>query len=137
MSGRISSFAQPSEQAYLLQTMQSQLNNVAEEVSSGQVANPAAAMGNNAASLYQLQSEANQQSTLQTTATTAGNRLSAIQDALTSISTAAQSVSNATIGGSTTAPNTYSSIADQAQSTMSQVLSLLNTQYEGSSLFAG
>jgi flagellar hook-associated protein 3 FlgL len=137
MSDRISSFAQPLQQEYLLQAMQSQLNNVAGEVSSGQVTNPAAAMGNNAASLYQLQSEANQQSTLNTTATTAGNRLSAIQDALTSISTAAQTVSNASIGGSTTDPNTYSTIADQAQSTMSQVLSLLNTQYEGSSLFAG
>jgi len=137
MSGRISSLTPPLQQQYMLEAMQTQLNTLAAEVSSGQKANPAASMGNDAASLYQLQTEANQQSTLQTTATTAGNRLTAMQDALTSIATAAQSVSNATLSATTANDQSDSTIATQASSTLSQVLNLLNTQYDGSAVFAG
>jgi flagellar hook-associated protein 3 FlgL len=137
MSGHISSIALPLQQEYLLNSLQSQLATLTGEVSSGQKANPAASMGNDAASLYQLQSEANQQTTLQTTATTAGNRLTAAQNALTGIATALQSMITGATDVSSTQPDAENTIATQATSTMSQVLDLLNTQYDGSSLFAG
>jgi flagellar hook-associated protein 3 FlgL len=137
MSGRISSFAAPLQQEYLLQSMQSQLNTLTGEVSSGMKANPAASMGNDAASLYSLQAQADQQTELQTTATTAGNRLDAIQNALTSMATAVQTIATATVNSASATPDGEAAIATQASSTMSQVLNLLNTQYNGSSLFAG
>ncbi len=137
MSGRVSSFAEPMAQQYLLQSMQSQLNTLTSEVSSGMLANPAASMGADAASLYRLQADANEQNTLQTTTTAAGDRLSAIQDALTSMSTAVQSIATATINSASATPEGQTAIAQQATSTMSQVLNLLNTQYDGSSVFGG
>lgn len=137
MSDRISSFAGPMTQDYLIQAMQSQLNTLTTEVSSGTVANPAASMGANAASLYRLQADATEQNALQNSTTAAGDQLTAIQDALSSMATAVQTVATATINSASSTPEGQTALAEQATSTMSQVLNLLNTQYDGSSLFAG
>jgi flagellar hook-associated protein 3 FlgL len=134
---RISSFAAPLQQEYLLQSLQTQLNTLTTEVSSGTKANPALSMGSDAASLYRLHAEADQQSVLQTTATTAGSRLDVVQGALTSMATAVQSIATATINSASADPSGQAAIATQASSTMAQVLNLLNTQYNGSSVFAG
>src|SRR5690348_7713925 len=85
MSGRISSFAAPLQQQYLIQAMNAQRNTLTAEASSGLKANPAGAMGNDAALLYRLQMQADQQNVLQTTATNAGNQLDAAQTALDGI----------------------------------------------------
>jgi len=137
MSGRISSFAAPLQQEYLLQAMNAQLNTLTGEVSSGQLANPAGAMGNDSSLLYSLQMQADQQNVLQTTATNAGNQLDAVQTALSSIATATQTIATATINSASTTPEGQTALADQASSTMAQVLDLLNTQYNGNALFAG
>jgi flagellar hook-associated protein 3 FlgL len=100
-------------------------------------ANPAASMGADAASLYRLQADATAQNTLQTTTTDAGNRLDAIQNALTSMASSVQSIATATISSAAATPEGQTALAQQAASTMSQVLNLLNTQYNGSSVFAG
>src|ERR1700730_17220750 len=92
MSGRISTLATPLQQEYLLQAMNSQLNTLTAEASSGLKVNPSSSMGNGAALLYNLQMQADQQNTLQTTATNAGNRLDAVQTALTSIGSAVQPI---------------------------------------------
>lgn len=63
MSGRISTIATPLQQEYLLQAMNSQLNTLTAEASSGLKVNPAGSMGNNAALLYSLQMQADHQST--------------------------------------------------------------------------
>ena len=134
MSGRISSFAGPLQQEYLMQAMNSQMNTLTAEASSGLKVNPAGSMGNNASLLYSLQMQADQQNTLQTTATNAGNQLNAMQTAMTSIASAVQSISSA---AQTANSQTYSVVAGQATTTMEQVLDLLNTQYDGNALFAG
>ncbi|MGA3005925.1 MAG: flagellin [Acetobacteraceae bacterium] len=137
MSGRISTIAAPLQQEYLMQAMNSQLNTLTAEASSGLKVNPAGSMGNDAALLYSLQMQADQQNTLQTTATNAGNQLDAAQDALNSIASAVQTIANASINTATTSAQGQAAVATQASSTMSQVLDLLNTQYDGNALFAG
>jgi flagellar hook-associated protein 3 FlgL len=137
MSGRISSFATPLQQQYLIQAMNTQLNTLTSEASSGLKVNPASAMGSNAALLYRLQMDADQQNTLQTTATNAGSQLAVAQNALTAIGSAVQTISNASISVNAATAQGELAVASQAVSTMSQVVALLNTQYAGNSLFAG
>jgi len=137
MSGRISTIAAPLQQEYLMQAMNSQLNTLTAEASSGQKVNPAGSMGNDAALLYSLQMQADQQNVLQTTATNAGNQLDAAQTALTAIASAAQTIASATINNASATPEGETAVASQASSTLSQVLDLLNTQYDGNALFAG
>jgi flagellar hook-associated protein 3 FlgL len=134
MSGRISTVAPHLQQEYLIQAMNSQLNTLTAEASSGLKANPAGSMGNDAALLYSLQMQADQQNVLQTTATNADNRLQAAQTALTSIASALQTIAGA---ASTASGQTATITAGQATTTMQQVLDLLNTQYNGDALFAG
>ena len=137
MSGRISSFAAPLQQQYLIQAMNAQRNTLTAEASSGLKANPAGAMGNDAALLYRLQMQADQQNVLQTTATNAGNQLDAAQTALTGIASAVQAIANASISTTASTVEGEAAVAAQASSTMAQVLDLLNTQYDGNALFAG
>ncbi len=137
MSGRISTIAAPLQQEYLLQAMNTQLNSLTAEASSGLKVNPAGSMGNDAALLYSLQMQADQQNTLQTTATNAGNQLDAAQTALTSINSAVQTIASAAISTTTATTQGEPAVASQATSTMSQILGLLNTQYDGNALFAG
>jgi len=137
MSGRISTFAAPLQQEYVLQGMNARLNTMTAEVSSGLNSNPAGAMGNNASLLYSLQNQADQENVVQTTATTAGNRLDAIQTALTSVASSVQTIATGTINSASQTPEGAAALGTEASNTMSQVLNLLNTQYNGSALFAG
>jgi flagellar hook-associated protein 3 FlgL len=140
MSDRISSFAGSYALDYQLQSMQSQLSTVTGEIASGMQANPTAALGTNAALLYQLNAQENQETTLQTTITTASNTLDTAQTVLSSIASTAQTVSNAALLASTpgTDPDeTYGVLAQQASSAISSVLGQLNTSSAGGSIFAG
>jgi flagellar hook-associated protein 3 FlgL len=140
MSDRISSFAGFAALNYQQQSMQSQLSMVTGEISSGLQANPTAALGTNAALLYQLTAQEQQETTLQTTITTASNTLDTAQTVLSSIASTAQTVSNAALLASTpgTDPDeTYSVLAQQATSAISSVLGQLNTSSGGSSIFGG
>lgn len=137
MSGRISTFAGPLQQEYLMQAMNTQMNTLTAEASSGLKVNPTEGMGNNASLLYSLQMQADQQNILQTTATNAGNQLDAAQTALTSIASSVQSIFDAATSLTGTSAQGQTAVASQASSTMDQVLDLLNTQYDGNALFAG
>jgi flagellar hook-associated protein 3 FlgL len=140
MSDRISSFAGSYAFDYQLQSMQSQLTTVTGEIASGLQANPTAALGTNAALLYQLNAQEDQEATLQTTINTASNRLDTAQTVLSSIASMAQTLSNAALLAGTpgTDPDeTYSVLAQQATSAISSVLGQLNTSSAGGSIFGG
>src|ERR1700722_18346678 len=124
MSDRISSIAPRLQQEYLLQAMNTQLNSLTAEASSGLKVNPAGSMGNNAALLYSLQMQADQQNALQTTATNAGNQLDAAQTALTGIASAVQTIASAAISTNASTIQGEPAVATQATSTMSQILDM-------------
>ncbi|MFI4982843.1 MAG: flagellin [Nevskiales bacterium] len=137
MLDRISTFAGSLQRDDLIQSMQNQMNQLTNEISSGRKTDAAGSMGTGAGLLYQLHFQADQQTALQTSATTAASRLDAIQTALTNVSTVAQNLANASQGTSSANAQTYSIVATQAQGAISQVLDSLNTQFDGSAVFAG
>ncbi|HUB48817.1 MAG TPA: flagellin [Acetobacteraceae bacterium] len=139
MIGRVSSFAGQMQLDYSVQSMQSQMNQLVGEVSSGEVANPAQSMGNDATLLYQLEMQSNEQTTLQTSTTNAGQQLDTIQTALSSIATATQSIVSQAQETASEANSSqgYSVLASEASSAMTQIIDQLNTSYDGTAVFAG
>lgn len=137
MLGRISTFSNPMQLDYAVQSMQSELTTLVNEVSSGQKANPAQSMGSQAALLYQLQAQSDQQTALQTSVTVASQRMDTIQAALTSIAGETQTVATAAQEWSSNTSEGYGVLGNQASNTLSQILGQLNTSYAGSSVFAG
>lgn len=139
---RVSSFYGTMALDTQIQSMQSQMTQLTGEISSGVVSNPSAAMGNNAALLYQLQQENDQQSSLQTSVGLAGQRLDTVQTALTSIASTVQSLATEALGaasptnGSST-DTVLNELGTQAQTAMGQILGQLNTTFDGSPVFAG
>ena len=134
---RISSMGSTMANSYQIQTMQSQMNQIAGEIASGRSSTPMGPLGANAALLYQLHAQANQQTTLQTTVTNTLGQLDAVQGAMNSIGTAVQTVATAAINAPGTTAGGSTILANTAQGTMEQVVNLLNTQYQGKSLFSG
>jgi flagellar hook-associated protein 3 FlgL len=142
MSGRISSYSGAMQMDSLIQTMTGRLNQLVNEVASGQVANPAGAMGTSAALLYQLHTESDQQTELQTSIGLVSQRLDVVQSVMSDIGTTAQTVSSAALatqanGVGTITDSATSGLAAQAQAAVQQVLGQLNTTYAGSALFNG
>ena len=137
MSDRVSSFGGSIQRGYQIDTMQSRLSLLTGEIASGQLANPAAAMGSNASILYQLQSQLSQQNELQTSITTASQNLDTAQTALTSIATAAQSANSSVLGYTVGDLSGLNAIGSQASSTIEQVLDLMNTNFLNQGVFAG
>jgi flagellar hook-associated protein 3 FlgL len=134
---RISSYGGAISLGYRINTMQSQLNQLVAEESSGQKTNPAASMGTSAALLYQLQSQSDQQTGLQTALTLSSQRLDTAQTALTSLASTVQTVALAAQGITAGGDSGLSAVGSQATSTISQVLSLLNTGFLGAGVFGG
>ncbi|HTR16046.1 MAG TPA: flagellin [Acetobacteraceae bacterium] len=134
---RITPYANSMVLQNLIQQMQSQQAQLTTEISSGAKANPAGSMGTAAALLYQLHLQNDQQTALQTTMTTASERLDTMQTAMTSIASVAQSASNAALNVNTGTSQGMTIMAATARSDMSQIMSLLNTQYDGHAIFAG
>ncbi|OYV37574.1 MAG: hypothetical protein B7Z80_12450 [Rhodospirillales bacterium 20-64-7] len=142
MSGRISSYSGTMQMDSLIQTMTGKLNKLVNEAASGQVANPAGAMGTSAALLYQLHTQSDQQTGLQTSIGLVATRLDTAQTVMSSIGSLAQTVSTAalqtqSVGTGTLGAPAASTLAQQAQSAMQQILGQMNTTYAGSALFAG
>lgn len=135
--GNVSSFAGMYQLGNQIQSMTGQLNQVTGEISSGEVANPAGALGDSAPVLYNLQLQNDEQNALQTSTTTAGQVLDTIQTALTGIASTAQSISNDSLEVDTTTGSQLSVLATQAQQAMSSVIGALNTQFDGTSVFSG
>jgi flagellar hook-associated protein 3 FlgL len=137
MIDRISSFGPLTDRSYLLDSMQARMNQITTEIASGRKADPFGKSGSNAALLYTLHTQADQQTALQTSVTTALQRLETTQTALSSIGSTVQTIANEAISSSTGDAAGQAVLAGEAQSAMAQVVSQLNTQYGGSSLFAG
>src|SRR5690349_5585055 len=142
MSGRISSYSGAMQMASLIQTMTGRLNQLVNEVASGQVANPAGAMGTSAALLYQLHAQSDQQTGLQTSIGLVSQRLDVAQSVMSNIGTTAQTITSAALstqanGVGSITDSAASGLAAQAQAAMQQVLGQLNTTYAGSALFNG
>ncbi len=142
MSGRVSSYSGATQMEALIQTMTSRLNQVANEIASGQKTNPAGSMGTSAALLYQLHAQSDQETVLQTTINLASQRLDTVQTVMSSVGSIAHSISNAGLeiqsqSAGTLSDASVNSLAQQAQSAMQQALGQLNTTYAGSALFAG
>jgi flagellar hook-associated protein 3 FlgL len=140
MSDRISTFSGFYSRDYQTQSLQSQLNTVTGEVSSGLQANPTAQLGTNAALLYQLSAQETQQTTLQTTIGTAENRLDTAQTVLSSMGTMTQTIANAALAAGAPGTDTdqaYSALAQQATGAISTVLGQLNTSSAGGPIFSG
>jgi flagellar hook-associated protein 3 FlgL len=120
MSDRISTFSGFYSRDYQTQSLQSQLNTVTGEVSSGLQANPTAQ--------------------LQTTIGTAENRLDTAQTVLSSMGSITQTIANAALAAGAPGSNTdqaYSALAQQATSAISTVLGQLNTSSAGGPIFSG
>ncbi len=137
MLDRIGSFAGSSQFTYQVGSMQTQMNQLVAEVSSGQKANPEAALGTSAALLYQLQSQSDQQTALQSSITVASQRLDTAQTALTSLASTVQTITTASQGIGAGDSAGIAPLASQATSTIQQVLALLNTGYLGTGVFGG
>ena len=137
MIDRISSYGPMLQTNYQIQSMQTQLNQIANEVASGRKTNSLGPLGSKAALLYQLHAQSDQQTALQTTVTTALQRLEATQSAMSSIGLTTQTIATQVLNDTGTTAIAPSVIATEAQNAMAQVVSQLNTQYAGSSLFAG
>jgi flagellar hook-associated protein 3 FlgL len=136
MLERISSYSGSVLRGYQTNSMQSQLSQLVAELSSGQKTNPEASLGTSAALLYQLQSQSDQQTGLQTAITTGAQRLDTAQTALSSLGSVVQRMTLATQG----VPGIdvdVAAVGSQATSTIGQVLGLLNTSFGGRGVFAG
>src|ERR1700733_14570668 len=121
MSGRVSSYSGPMQMDSLIQAMTGRLNQLANEISSGQKTDPAGAMGSGASLLYQLHAQSDQATVLQTSVGLASQRLDTVQTVMTSIASIAQTVAsagqNAQMNGvGNISAASASSLAQQAQS---------------------
>jgi flagellar hook-associated protein 3 FlgL len=142
MSDRVTSYSNSMQIDSFIQAMQGRMTTLVGEVSSGQKADPVGSMGSSAALLYQLHTQSDQQNVLQTSIGLASQKMDTIQSVLTGIGSLTQAVSGdvstAQINGLGTMTDAGAgTLAQQALSTMQQVLGQLNTTYAGSALFAG
>ena len=137
MIGGISTLGSMLQTSWQIQSMQTQMNRLTTELASGRKADSLGPLGGNAALLYQLHAQSDQQTTLQTTVTNALGRLEATQTALSAVGSSVQSITNDALNLASSNGQNLSVLANQAQNAMAQVISQLNTQYQGSSLFAG
>jgi len=134
---RVASFGGSLQRSYQIGTMQSQLTQFLQEMSTGQKTNPEASLGTSAAVLYQLQNQSDMETTLQTSITTASDRLDTAQTALSSLADTTQTIVTATQNWSSNMSQGLGVVGSQAKSAIGQVLGLLNTQFLGSGVFAG
>ena len=137
MIGGISTLGSMLQNNWQIQSMQTQMNQLTAEIASGRKSDPLGPLGGNAALLYQLHAQSDQQTTFQSTVTNALGRLDATQTALSAVGTTVQSIANDALTPNSSDGQGQSVLATEAQNAMAQVISQLNTQYEGSSLFAG
>jgi flagellar hook-associated protein 3 FlgL len=142
MSGRVSSYSGPMQMDSLIQTMTSRLNQIANEIASGQKTNPAGSLGTSASLLYQLHIQTDQATALQTSMGVASQRLDTVQTVLSSIASVTEAVSGAghdaqLNGTGNISAGEATTLAQQAQSAIDQMLGQLNTTFAGSQLFAG
>jgi flagellar hook-associated protein 3 FlgL len=137
MLSRIATFAAPARREFMIGTMQTQLNRLVNEVSTGRKADPMAELGSGASLLYQLQAQSDRQGALRTSITMASHRLDTAQAALTSLEGITRTVANTVQGWTSSMNQGMAVVAEQASSTMNTAVNLLNTSHVGGAVFGG
>ena len=119
-------------------SLKNQVGVLQEQTSTGKLSQDYAGLGTATSQVLDLQAATAQSAGYAQTITTAQGKASAMQDVLTQIQSVVSSVSSAALGLTGTASaTTVSSVSLQAKQALTQVASLLNTQYDGQYLFSG
>ena len=119
-----------------VQDIQRQLTDAETELTTGFLADPVKSLGSKIGLDQTLQAQSATLSNFQSTNTIAQSSLTATQNALTSISSDAQSFVSALITAQSTG-NVATTLQTQAQSLLSSLASDLNTEVGGSYIFGG
>jgi flagellar hook-associated protein 3 FlgL len=116
--------------------LQSQLASSENELTTGNYADPGAALGARTGEIVSLASQQSLLQTISDTSQAAATRLSTTQNVLSNLQSSAQSLLNALIQDSGTNSNA-SAIQASAQSNLKSLISSLNTTLNGACIFAG
>lgn len=120
-----------------LMRMQSDLAILTAEMSSGRKADPARALGVGASLLYKLYGDAQQGEAIKNSTSLAGERLKAMQTAMTSIGGLMDQMSPEILKIDQLKDNGYTIIANQAEEVLGSLTDLLNTHWDGQNIFGG
>lgn len=138
MYTRVTSIGSTLTRQAQLQQMQADLATLTGEVSSNKKSDPAQDLGVGVSVLYKLYGDVQQGDAIQNVGTMAGQRLSTMQTAMSSINELMGSLATASLQASgVDAGVTMPLLAVQARDTMATMTTLLNTQQDGQSLFGG
>ncbi|HWX51622.1 MAG TPA: flagellin [Roseomonas sp.] len=120
-----------------LRNMQSNLAVLTAEMSSGRKADPARELGVGASLLYKLYDDVQQGEAIQNSTSLAGQRLTAMQTALTSIGKLMDQMSPEILKVDALEGDGYAIIAQNAREMLGSMQTLLNTSWDGQNLFGG
>ncbi|MFC3126147.1 flagellin [Pseudoroseomonas globiformis] len=120
-----------------LNRMQADLARFTGEMSSGRKADPARELGVGASLLYKLHADIQQGEAIANTGALAGQRLTAMQDALKSVGGLMDQMSTETLQADVLKGVSFETIASNAREVMGSMMDLLNSSWNGQSLFAG
>ena len=140
MSGAVSAASYGTLGLLLASTtnLKNQVSTLQEQTSTGNVSQNYAGLGTSAGQVLSFNAATVQSNAYSQAITEAQGKASTIQDVLTQIQSVVSSVaSNALNVTNSTTGSGVSSVAQQAQQALTQVASLLNTQYGGQYLFSG
>ncbi|MCI0754770.1 flagellar hook protein [Roseomonas vastitatis] len=120
-----------------LNRMQSDLARLTGELSSGRKSDPARELGVGASLLYKLHADIQQGDAIANAGALAGQRLTAMQDALGSVGELMDQMSSETLQANVLKGVSFQTIASNAREVLGSMMDLLNTSWNGQSLFAG
>ncbi len=139
MISRISTYAGILQRQTTTTQIQSQMTEASTQATTGTYGDQVLGLGQNIGKLYSLQNQTAQQTAVQAAATSAGNTMSVMQTALTSMNTLVQNVGNTALGDQTgdLSAVRYTTAATTASGGIDQMLSLMNTTNNGKYVFSG
>ena len=120
-----------------LNRMQADLARLTAEMSSGQKSDPARSLGLGASLLYRLHADIQQGEAISNAGSLAGQRLTSMQDALTSVGGLMDQMSPEILKTDALKGSGYAIIASNAREVLGSMMDLLNTSWDGQSLFGG
>ena len=120
-----------------LRDLQNNLAVLTAEMSSGRKADPARELGVGASLLYKLYDDVQQGEAIKNGTGLAGQRLTAMQTALTSVGGLMDQMSPEILKVDALKGNGYDIIASNAREMLASMTNLLNTSWNGQNLFAG
>ncbi|HWL84049.1 MAG TPA: flagellin [Roseomonas sp.] len=120
-----------------LRDLQNNLAVLTAEMSSGRKADPARELGVGASLLYKLYDDVQQGEAVKNGTSLAGQKLTAMQTALTSVGELMDQMSPEILKVDALKGNGYDIIASNAREMLASMTNLLNTSWDGQNLFAG